>query len=72
MKLLKKLMLLSVASTMLSGCGTLFALSFGSSYEPYEGVKSVTDIASENAIFLLDLPFSLVADTLLLPFAIID
>lgn len=67
MKLLKILMLLGMASTMLSGCGTLLQLAGPGDYEPYDGVQEVT---STGGLFLIDLPFSLIADTLLLPVAI--
>lgn len=69
MKLLKKLMLLGMVSTMLSGCGTLLHLFGPGDYEPYDGTQ---EIMSSGGIFLIDLPFSIIADTLLLPFAIID
>lgn len=79
MKLLKKLIVLGVASTMLSGCGTMMLLSLDSetdhkkhvTYTPYKGtIGMLEDGITHSPIFLLDVPFSFVADTVVLPYGI--
>ena len=70
---MKSLVLLSVLS--LSGCGTL-ASAPHSGFGPYSGTRAILQalgsgpLEPAHLLLLLDLPFSFVADTLLLPVGI--
>lgn len=71
MKWVKLASILALAFS-LSGCGTLLSLGLGDC-SPYSGVRADVDLMGEPvddgvaALGLIDLPFSLVADTALLP-----
>lgn len=69
-----KLAMVFFLATSLSGCGTLLSLGLGDC-SPYSGVRADAEMMSEPgpdgtalaAAGIIDLPFSLVADTVLLP-----
>lgn len=71
---LTKLAVFGLLASSLSGCGTLLSLGVGDC-SPYSGVRANTNLMSEpgpdraalTALGILDMPFSLIADTVLLP-----
>ncbi|HGO5814605.1 TPA: YceK/YidQ family lipoprotein [Mannheimia haemolytica] len=71
---LTKLAVALLLTSSLSGCGTLLSLGVGDC-SPYSGVRANADLMSEpgpdgpalTALGIVDMPFSLVADTVLLP-----
>ncbi|AHG79496.1 hypothetical protein X875_8780 [Mannheimia varigena USDA-ARS-USMARC-1388] len=71
---LAKLVVIALLATSLSGCGTLLSFGVGDC-SPYSGVRANADLMSEpgpdgaalTALGIVDMPFSLVADTVLLP-----
>jgi len=70
----KLLILLLVLAVLFTGCGTLIIHSEAHHPLIYAGVRTdliLPMLSPVGFIFLLDLPLSFVADTILLPFAII-
>lgn len=78
MKQLKKLALILPLTLGLTGCMTLVSLT-GGNYKPYRGTsESLSELSGSNEdpllklALLVDLPFTIIGDTLLLPVAIYE
>jgi uncharacterized protein YceK len=62
--------ILGLASLALcSGCGSMGGRAYGPPQQTYIGVRADSEYVSDgHPLWLIDMPFSAIADTLLLPF----
>lgn len=68
---MKKIILIFIAFSTLSGCGTIVKLVDPTeSYSAYTGATYDLEMAQEWGLPILDLPLSFLLDTVLLPYTL--
>lgn len=68
---MKKIILIFIAFSTLSGCGTIVKLVDPTeSYSAYAGATYDLEMAQEWGLPILDLPLSFLLDTVLLPYTL--